>query len=140
MLVVQVVDGVVAGETDAQPSRKIFPRRRCKGEVKKPVAIVLDLVDEARRCCPRGFDGDVEPNFGKVGFRRVSYAEGERSDNSFLPRSTMRAASKSLTRPATTSARPASISALSAASSSICSARFIFQSRSAARTTSLVDA
>jgi hypothetical protein len=51
MLVVQVVDGVVAGETDAQPLRKVFLRRRCKREVKQPVAIVPDLVDEARRCC-----------------------------------------------------------------------------------------
>jgi hypothetical protein len=51
MLVVQVVDGVVAGETDAQPPSKVFPRRRCKREVKQPVAIVPDLVDEARRCC-----------------------------------------------------------------------------------------
>jgi hypothetical protein len=51
MLVVQVVDGVVAGETDAQPLRKVFPRRRCKREVKQPVAIVPDLVDETRRCC-----------------------------------------------------------------------------------------
>jgi hypothetical protein len=39
MLVVQVVDGVVAGETDAQPPSKVFPRRRCKREVKQPVAI-----------------------------------------------------------------------------------------------------
>jgi hypothetical protein len=29
MLIVPVVDGVVAGETDAQPLRKVFPRRRC---------------------------------------------------------------------------------------------------------------
>jgi hypothetical protein len=49
MLVVQVVDGVVAGETDAQPLRKVFPR--CKREVKQPVAIVPDLVNETRRCC-----------------------------------------------------------------------------------------
>ena len=51
MLVVQVVDGIVAAETDAQSLRKIFPRRRCKREVKQTVAIVPNLVDEARRCC-----------------------------------------------------------------------------------------
>ena len=51
MLVVQVVDGVVAGETDAQPLGKVFPRRRRKREVKQAVAIVPDLVDEARRRC-----------------------------------------------------------------------------------------
>jgi hypothetical protein len=39
--------------------------------VKQPVAIVLDLVDEAGGCRFRGFDGDVEPDFGKVGFRCV---------------------------------------------------------------------
>jgi hypothetical protein len=31
--------------------RKVFPRRSCKREVKQAVAIVPDLVDEARRCC-----------------------------------------------------------------------------------------
>ena len=51
MLIMPVVDGVVAGETDAQPLRKVFSRRRCKREVKQAVAIVPDLVDEARRCC-----------------------------------------------------------------------------------------
>jgi hypothetical protein len=50
MLIMPVVDGVVAGETDAQPLRKVFPRRRCKREVKQAVAIVPDLVDETRRC------------------------------------------------------------------------------------------
>jgi hypothetical protein len=51
MLIMPVVDGVVAGETDAQSLRKVFPRRRCKREVKHTVAIVPDLIDEARRCC-----------------------------------------------------------------------------------------
>jgi hypothetical protein len=51
--------------------------------------------------------------------RRVGQAEGERSANSFLPRAMMLPASKSLTRPAATSAKPLSISVLSAANSSI---------------------
>ena len=51
MLIMPVVDGVVAGETDAQSLRKVFSRRRCKREVKHTVAIVPDLIDEARRCC-----------------------------------------------------------------------------------------
>ena len=119
MLIVQVVDGIVARKTDAQAGRKVVSRRGGKWKMKQRIAILLDPVYEPR--CGRlgGFDGDVEPDFGKVGFRRVGQAKGERSANSFLPRSTMRAASKSLTRPAATSARPASISALSAASSSI---------------------
>jgi hypothetical protein len=47
---------------------------------------------------------------------------------------------KSFTRPSARSARPLSMSAFSAASSCNCYARFIFQSRSASRTTSLADA
>jgi toxin ParE1/3/4 len=43
---------------------------------------------------------------------------GERSADSFLPRAVIRSVSKSLTRPAATSANPLSMSALSAASSS----------------------
>jgi hypothetical protein len=65
--------------------------------MKQRVAILFDLVNEARRCRLGDLDGDVEPDFGKVGFRRLGQAEGERSANSFLPRSTMRAVSKFLT-------------------------------------------
>jgi hypothetical protein len=119
MLIVQVVDGIGAGKTDAQAGRKVVSRRGGKWKMKQRIAILLDPVYEPRRGRLGGFDGDVEPDFGEVGFRRVGQAEGERSANSFLPRSTMRAASKFLTRPAATSARPASISAFSAANSSI---------------------
>jgi hypothetical protein len=51
MLIMQVVDGIVARKTNAQPAREVFSRRGCKWKVKQPVAILLDLVDEARRCC-----------------------------------------------------------------------------------------
>jgi hypothetical protein len=50
MLTMQVVDGIVARKTNAQPGREVFSRRGCKWKVKQPVAILLDLVDEARRC------------------------------------------------------------------------------------------
>src|SRR5208282_1682104 len=87
-------------KTDAQAGRKVVSRRGGKWKMKQRIAILLDPVYEPRRGRLGGFDGDVEPDFGEVGFRRVGQAEGERSANSFLPRSTMRAASKSLTRPA----------------------------------------
>jgi len=50
-LIMQIVDGTVAGKTNAQPRREVFSRRGCKGKVKQPVTILLDLVDEPRRCC-----------------------------------------------------------------------------------------
>jgi hypothetical protein len=114
-----VVDGVIARKTDTQPWREFLSRGAGKWKMKQRVAILFDLVDEARRYRLGALDGNIEPDFGEIGFRRLGRAEGERSANSFLPRSTMRAASKFLTRPAATSARPASISALSAANSSI---------------------
>ena len=51
MLIMQVVDGIVARKTNAQPWREVLSRRRRKWKVKQSVAILLDLVDEARRCC-----------------------------------------------------------------------------------------
>jgi hypothetical protein len=47
----QVVDGIVAGKTNAQPGREVLSRRGRKWKAKQPVASLLDLVDEARRCC-----------------------------------------------------------------------------------------
>jgi hypothetical protein len=117
--VVQVVEGVIARKTDTQPRRKILARGRSERKMPQRFAILLDPVDEPRGYRLGSLDGNIEPDFGEVGFRSVGQAEGERSANSFLPRSTMRAASKFLTRPAATSARPASISALRAANSSI---------------------
>ena len=52
-----------------------------------------------------------EPDFGEVGLGGIGQAEGERPANSFLPRSMMRSASKSCTRPSARSARPLSMSA-----------------------------
>jgi hypothetical protein len=118
-LVVDIVDGVVAGKADPQTGRKILSRRSGQRKTKQRVAIPLDLVDEARRGCLGSLDRNVEPDIGEIGLRRVGQAEGERFANSFLPRSTIRPASKFLTRPAATSVRPALISALSAANSSI---------------------
>jgi len=51
MLIMQVVDGIVPRKTNTQPGREVLSRRGRKWKVKKPIAILLDLVDEARRCC-----------------------------------------------------------------------------------------
>ena len=118
-LVMHVIDGVIAGETDAQARRKMLTRGRGERKMPQRLAIAFDLVNEPP--CRRlgGFDGNVEPNLREVGFCRVGQAEGERSANSFLPRAMILSASKSFTRPAATSANPLSMSVLSAASSSI---------------------
>ena len=51
MLIVQVVDGIVARKTNAQPGREVLSRRGRKWKAKQPVASLLDLVYEARRYC-----------------------------------------------------------------------------------------
>jgi hypothetical protein len=51
MLIMQVVDGIVARKTNTQPAREVFSRRGCKWKLNQPVTILLDLVDEAGRCC-----------------------------------------------------------------------------------------
>ena len=51
VLIMQVVDGIVPRKTNAQPGREVLSRGGRKWKVKKPIAILLDLVDEARRCC-----------------------------------------------------------------------------------------
>jgi len=119
VLVMHVIHGVVAGEGDSEAWRKMLARGACQREMPQRFAVALDLVDKAFGDRFGGFDGDIKPNLGKIGFGGVGQAEGERSANSFLPRAIIRSASKSLTRPAATSARPLSISVLSAASSSI---------------------
>jgi hypothetical protein len=48
--VVQIVDGVAAGETYAQAPSKILARGRGKREMPQWLTINFDLVDEACRC------------------------------------------------------------------------------------------
>ena len=43
MLIMQVVDGIVARKTNAQPGREVLSRRGRKWKVKQPVAILLIL-------------------------------------------------------------------------------------------------
>src|SRR5580658_1186812 len=93
-LLANVVDRVIALKRDTQSSRKLVTRRARRGEVKQAHACRFDLVDQLRRG-GFGIDGNVSPDFGKVGFRRIGQAEVERLANSFLPRAMMAAASNS---------------------------------------------
>jgi hypothetical protein len=51
MLTMQVVGGIVPRKTNAQPAGEVFSRQACKWKVKESVTSLLDLADEARRCC-----------------------------------------------------------------------------------------
>lgn len=76
----------------------------------------LRLGNQAVRRVLAGILRYIGPDFRQVGFCVVG--QEERAANSFLPRSAMRCALNSWTRPAATSASPLSISCLSVASSS----------------------
>lgn len=113
----QVVDGVSAVKNHAQARCQFFPGGSHQGKFLHLREAAGKIGDEARRYRLGSLQRQISPDFGKVGFRRFGQAEGERAANSFLPRSTMRSASKSATRPWATSASPRSISAFSAATS-----------------------
>lgn len=113
----QVIDGVGTMEGDTQAWGKLLAPRADERRVQQRGEFRLDGIDKARGDGSRCFGGDVRPNFRQIGLSRIRQSEDERAANSFLPRSTIFLASKSLTRPAATSARPLSMSALSAASS-----------------------
>ena len=112
-----IINGVAAFEGHSQTGAEQFSLRSGQRKIQQAPSGVFDPGEQVCGDRLRSLDSDVGPYLGKIGFRRFGQAEGERAANSFLPRSMMRAASKSLTRPEATSANPASISALSAASS-----------------------
>lgn len=66
-VVVDIVDGVIAGEADAKGWRKILARRASERKSEKRLAITFDLVDDPCRDRRRGFGSDVKPDFGEVG-------------------------------------------------------------------------
>jgi hypothetical protein len=66
-VVVDIVDGVIAGEADAKAWRKILARRPGERKSEKRLAIIFDLVDDPCRGRRGGFGGDVKPDFGEVG-------------------------------------------------------------------------
>jgi hypothetical protein len=70
-IVVDIVDGVIAGEADAKAWRKILARRAGERKSEKRLAVIFDLVDDPRRGRRRGFGGDVKPDFREVGFCRI---------------------------------------------------------------------
>jgi proteic killer suppression protein len=136
----QIVDGVGTMEGHAQPWSELLTLRTGQRKETQRLARGLDRRDDARGDVDGRIGSNGEPDFGEVRLGGIGQAEGERLANSFLPRSMMRSASKSFTRPSARSVSPLSMSALRATSSCSCRARFIFQSRSASRTTSLLDA
>lgn len=113
----QVIDGVGTMEGDTQARGKLLARRADERREQQRGEFRLDGIDKERGDGFRCFGGDVRPNFRQIGLGRIRQSEDERAANSFLPRSTIFLVSKSVTRPAATSARPLSMSALSAASS-----------------------
>ncbi len=64
LFIVQIVDGIVAGETDAQTRRENFARRPGEREMTQRFAMILDLLDEAGRRGLGGLDSNGEPDFG----------------------------------------------------------------------------
>lgn len=101
-----VVDHIVPVEVRSQAGRKIVAARSKLRMVAQGFEFLLDLPDECVRRLWRGF-GDKGPDFGKIVFGLIGYAEGERSDRFCLPFSMIRSASKSCTRPASISSIPA---------------------------------
>lgn len=113
----KIIDRIAAVESNAQIGRELMARRARKRKILQAGKDCVDFVEQARRRRFRTVVGDISPDFGKVGFRRVGQAEVERSANSFLPLAIIFAASNFFTRPAATSARPLSMSAFKASSS-----------------------
>lgn len=113
----KIIDGIAAEERDAQVGGELMALRAGERKVLQAGKCRADFVEQARRRGFRTVVGDIGPDFGEVGFRRVSQAEVERSANSFLPLAIIFAASNFFTRPAATSARPLSMSAFNASSS-----------------------
>ena len=109
-------DSRIAGDHWNSP-REVVARRPGERKPAHGIKRGFEFAEKMRGNGLRGFGGEISPNLGQVGFRRLGQTERERLSNSFLPRSMMRPASKSRTRPAATSASPLSISAFSAASS-----------------------
>lgn len=112
-----VVDGVWRVELDAQPRTQRLARRSGERKMPQRFQCRLDRGDEAGGDRLGGLGSEGGPDFGQIMLGCIRQTERERPANSFFPRSIIRAASNSSTRPSATSDRPRSISALSAASS-----------------------
>ena len=70
-LIAQEVNRIISRETDAQARRKILTRGRGVGEMTQRLAIILDFIDQTVRSRFRGFDSNVEPDFGEVNYAYV---------------------------------------------------------------------
>jgi hypothetical protein len=69
--VMDIVEGVVAGEDDTQSRCKMLTERRGLRKMPKPLTSAFDLIDQPRRRVLGSFAGDIKPDFGNVGFGRV---------------------------------------------------------------------
>src|SRR5574338_629881 len=124
-----VIDGVGALESHAQPLGELLTGRADSGMAAELLHLVVNPGQLLGGRGLGGFDGQIYPDFGEVGFSGVGQTEGERPANSFLPRSMILSMSKSVTRPAERSAIPLLMSARRASSSPSLRLRFIFESR-----------
>jgi len=113
----KVIDRIGGLKRHAKARCEVVARRASERKMAHRIKRSFEFVEKSRRDGFRGFGGEISPNLGQVGFRRLGQTEDERLSNSFLPRSMMRPASKSRTRPAATSASPLSMSAFSTANS-----------------------
>jgi len=113
----QIVDRVWPMKRHAQSRRELVPSWLRQRKMPQRLKARLDRTDKPRSDRLRRFGRKRDPDFGEIGLRRLGQTERERAANSFLPRSTIRALSKSSTRPSARSVSPRSMSALSAASS-----------------------
>jgi hypothetical protein len=66
-----VVDHVISDKARAQTWSKLLPRGAGKREVTERLTRVFDLVEQPRRRRLRRLQGDIGPDFRKVGFGRV---------------------------------------------------------------------
>ena len=108
----QVIDGVGRMENHAQACAELLAPGPDQWRMQEWGEFRFDSFQKSRSDGLGRFGGDVIPDLGEIVLGCIGQSEDERDANSFLPRSTIFFVSKSLTRPAATSARPLSISAL----------------------------
>jgi hypothetical protein len=90
-----VVDGVGTVKGHAQAGCEVIAGSAGKGEMSKRLEGRFDGADKTVRDMLGSFRRQRGPYLGEIGFGGVGQSERERLANSFLPRSMIRAASKS---------------------------------------------
>jgi len=82
-----VIDRIGTVKNDPQPNPKPLTRRCGQGKPPGRRTGILDSADEVVRYCLRSLFGQIGPDVGNIVLRRLGQAQGQRVDNSFLPRS-----------------------------------------------------